>query len=79
MLTAIAGLARHRRGRRRCSRLADMRVPEHAPTSPLGPPDVELSTVLRAVAVLVGVRRARRHHACVPCRSIKPIEALRAE
>ncbi len=49
------------------------------PDSPLGPPDVSLSTVLVAVAVLVGAGALAGIMPASHAASIKPIEALRAE
>ncbi len=52
---------------------------EHMPSSPLGPPNVGLSTVLTAVAVLVSAGALAGIMPASHAASIKPIEALRAE
>ncbi|MDB4963824.1 MAG: hypothetical protein JWP01_3823 [Myxococcales bacterium] len=52
---------------------------EHLPESPLGPPNVSLSTVLTAVAVLIGAGALAGVMPATHAASIKPIEALRAE
>jgi len=49
------------------------------PDSPLGPPVIALSTVLKAVAVLVGAGALAGIMPASHAASIKPIEALRAE
>ena len=49
------------------------------PESPLGPPNLSLSTVLTAVAVLVGAGALAGIMPASHAASIKPIEALRAE
>jgi putative ABC transport system permease protein len=49
------------------------------PESPLGPPTIALSTVLTAVAVLVGAGALAGIMPASHAASIKPIEALRAE
>jgi putative ABC transport system permease protein len=49
------------------------------PDSPLGPPVISLSTVLTAVAVLVGAGALAGIMPASHAASIKPIEALRAE
>ena len=49
------------------------------PDSPLGPPIISLSTVLTAVAVLVGAGALAGIMPASHAASIKPIEALRAE
>jgi putative ABC transport system permease protein len=51
----------------------------HLPDSPLGPPDIGLSTVLTAVAVLVAAGALAGIMPASHAASIKPIEALRAE
>jgi putative ABC transport system permease protein len=52
---------------------------EHMPESPLGPPHVDLWTVLIAVAVLIGAGALAGVMPASHAASIKPIEALRAE
>jgi putative ABC transport system permease protein len=49
------------------------------PDSPLGPPNVSLGTVMKAVAVLVGSGALAGIMPASHAASIKPIEALRAE
>jgi putative ABC transport system permease protein len=49
------------------------------PDSPLGPPIISLSTVLKAVAVLVTAGALAGIMPASHAASIKPIEALRAE
>ena len=58
---------------------ADYLLTHVATDSPLGPPDVSLSTVLVAVAVLVGAGALAGIMPASHAASIKPIEALRAE
>jgi putative ABC transport system permease protein len=52
---------------------------ERMPESPLGPPSVSLSTVLTALAVLIGAGALAGVMPASHAASIKPIEALRAE
>ena len=69
----------HRRRRRRRPDGAADAVLANAPDSPLGPPNVGLSTVLRAVGVLVVAGALAGIMPASHAASIKPIEALRAE
>jgi putative ABC transport system permease protein len=54
-------------------------VLEHAKDTPFGPPDVGLTTVLAAVAVLVVTGAMAGIMPASHAASIKPVEALRAE
>ena len=58
--------------------LADVAL-ANAPDSPMGPPNVALTTVLAAVGVLVGAGALAGIMPASHAASIKPIEALRAE
>ena len=77
VLTAIAGLIGVAAG---VGLLAGASaILEQMPDSPLGPPHVDLKTVLTAVAVLIGAGALAGVMPATHAASIKPIEALRAE
>ena len=59
--------------------IADYLLTNVAADLPFGPPNVGLSTVLTAVAVLVGAGALAGIMPASHAASIKPIEALRAE
>jgi putative ABC transport system permease protein len=77
VLTAIAGLCGIAAGVG-LLHVAEL-VINAMPDSPLGPPNVGLGTVLKAVAVLVGAGAIAGIMPASHAASIKPIEALRAE
>ena len=78
VLTLIAGLLGVAAGVGLIA-LADYVLTNFATDSPMGPPNVGLSTVLTAVAVLVGSGALAGIMPAAHAASIKPIEALRAE
>jgi putative ABC transport system permease protein len=77
VLTTIAGLAGMAAGVG-FEALADS-VLENAPNLPFGPPDIGLSTVLLALAVLIVTGALAGIMPASHAASIKPIEALRTE
>jgi putative ABC transport system permease protein len=77
VLTLIAGLVGMAAGVGLMA-LADLAL-EHVQRSPFGPPNVSLTTILEALAVLTGAGALAGVMPAAHAASIKPVEALRAE